>query len=91
MAFSTTTLSMRGYIPSPPDSAGVAQATPEIIDNATSAPESPTPTALKGGNFILNLTLPKGLLDQELPAHTDSDVTPVENSVANDDNSTYLE
>ena len=38
----------------------------------------------------MNLNLPMGLEDQELPTKTDSDVTSADSSVANDNKSTYL-
>ena len=65
---------MGGAGPSLPASASAAHATPELTENATAAPESATPTSLKGGNQILNLILPTGLGDQEISADTDSDI-----------------
>ena len=80
---------MGGAGPSPPASAGAAHVTPELTENTTAALDSAMPMALKGGNHILNLTLPTGLGDQELPAGTDSDVTSADSFGRNDD-STYL-
>ena len=89
--FSPAALSMGGAGPSPTVSGGAAQLTTELTENATSAPKSATTTAIEGRNSILNLTLTTGLGDQELPAYTDSDVTLADSSIANNDNSTYLE
>ena len=63
---------------------------PGLTDNATSALKLGPPTALEGRNLILNLTLPTGLRDQELPAGTDSDIALTDSSGRNEDNSTYL-
>ena len=52
---------MGGSGTSPPVSAGVAHATPELTKNATAAPESATTTALEGRNRVFNLALPTGL------------------------------
>ena len=82
---------MGGAGPSPPASASATQSTPKLTENATGAPEFATPTALKVGNKILNLTLPMGLGDQELPANINSDVMSEDSSGVNDDESTYLE
>ena len=89
--FSLTALSVGGAGPSPPSKAGAAQATPELTENETAPPKSSTTTSLEGDNRILNLNLPMGLRYQEIPADTDSDITLADSSVANDDNSTYLE
>ena len=75
----------------PPASAGATQATPKISNNVTAATEYATPTALKGGNYTLNITLPTGLEDQEIPVETDSDVTLAVSFGRNDNDSTYLE
>ena len=61
----------------PPSSAGAAQASPELTEKVTAAPEYATPTVIEGGNHILNLSLPTVIEDQELPADTDSDITPL--------------
>ena len=90
-AFSLTASIMVEARPSPPDSSGTSQATPEITDNTTTALYSATPTALESGNLILNLTLPTGLGDQELPADTYSDVTSADSSGTKTNDSTYLE
>ena len=90
LTLSPTAFIVIGVGPSPLASYGAAQATPELTENATAAPKSSTPTALKVGNRIFNLTLPTGLEYQELPADTYSYVTSMGSFGANDNNSTYL-
>ena len=88
--FSMTASSVGGTGPSTPASAGAAQATTELTNTATYAPNSATPTALEVNYFSLNLTLTTCLDVQEITANTDSDVTLADSFGANDDNLNYL-
>ena len=89
--FSPTALSVVGDSPSPPASAGAAHVTPELTKNSRAAPELTTQKSLEGGNLILNLTLPMGFRNQEIPADTESDVTLADISVVKNIDLTHLE